>query len=699
MPGEQPLYNSKIIATFVKLLETKYPQVDVGELLRCAEIKPYEVSDEGHWLTQRQADLFYEKMTQLVGGDIAREGGRYAGSVESIGMIGKYTFGMIGPTNTLLAVGKCASNFSKSAVYSSRKLAENKMEITVTPVAGVKEKPYQCENRIGFFEAVLMMFNYDAPEMEHPECIFQGGARCRYIVTWKKTLYARMRRLRNLLVPLALLVYLPFDYFLHLGHLTGVLVLLAFVLLATSYLSELLEKREITITLSNLRESTEKLIDQIGANYNNARMVNEVGQALSKQSGIQEVLENVIRVIEKRLGYDRCVILLADRKKSSLKFSTGYGYGERQLEVLKGTSFNLTDPESRGVFVTSFRERRAIFVNDFNEVSHIHSERSVSFSEKMEAQSFICCAIACEGESLGVLAVDNMKTQKKLTQSDLSLLTGIAPVIGMSLRNAIYMERERRMSEQIRQSQKMEAVGLLAGGIAHDFNNLLTGMLGFVSLAQMKMSAEDPALKYLDHVVSAADRGADLTQGLLAFSRKQINHPEPLDLNNIVNNLRKLLSRLITNQIDLKLEVSDELLPVVADSSQIDQVVMNLVTNARDAMAGEGTLTIRTGSMDMCEEWVESRGYGNIGSYALLSVSDTGTGMDEATKAHILEPFFTTKEVGKGTGLGLAIVFGIVKQHDGYLEIDSEPGVGTTFNVYLPILGSCDEETKNLHYS
>ena len=684
---ERPLYNSTIITIFVKLLEKKYPQVDVRELLEFAEIKPYELSDEGHWLTQRQVDRFHAKMTQMAGVDLAREGGRYAGSDAALGMVAKYTLGMLGPANTFVAVGKCSSNFTRSAVYSSRKIAGSKMEVTVTMREGVEEKQYQCENRIGFFEAVSMMFNHEIPEIEHPECMFKGGECCRYIISWKKTPYAMVRTVRNLVVAVALLIYAPLYYFHGVGHLTETLVVLAFLFLSGSYLSEYLEKADILTALTNARESTEKTIEQIGANYNNARMVNEIGQALSKQSGIDAVLENVIRAIEKRLGYDRCVIMLADSRKASLKFRTGYGYSPDQLEALKKTSFDLTDPGAQGVFVSSFRDQSPVFVQDFSDIAHVHSERSVQLSEAMEARSFICCAIVCEGESLGVLAVDNMKSQKPLTQSDLSLLTGIAPVIGMSLRNAMHMERERRMSEQIRQSQKMEAVGVLAGGIAHDFNNLLTGMIGFVTLAQMNMKKDDPSLKFLDQVVSAADRAASLTQGLLAFSRKQVSNPEPVDLNTIVSNLNKFMSRLITAKIQLKVEISDAMLPVVADSGQIDQVIMNLVTNARDAMPDGGTLTVRTGSLEVNEEWVEAHGYGSVGSYAMLSVTDTGIGIDEATKAHILEPFFTTKEVGKGSGLGLAIVYGIVKQHEGYLEIDSEPGVGTAFNVYLPLLG------------
>ncbi|MBJ6749209.1 sensor histidine kinase [Geomonas anaerohicana] len=683
---EQPLYNSKIISIFVSLLQKKYPHVDVPELLRYAEITPYDLSDEGHWLTQRQVDRFHTRMTQLVGADIAREGGRYAASAAAHGMMMKYTLGLIGPANTLLAIGKCARNFSRSGTYTATKLADNRVEITFVPHDGVEEQPYQCENRIGMFEAVVMLFNYHPPEIEHDECIFQGGECCRYIVSWQKTLYAKVRSLRNRLVPLALIVYALLLHFGQVGHPLTFLTAVGFLALGSSYLAQRMETREIVTALAQVEESTERIVAQMGVNYNNARMVNEVGQALSKQSGITDVLKNVTKVIEKRLGYDRCVIMLADARKSRLTFSTGYGYTDAQRDALLNASFDLTSPDAQGVFVTCFRDNQIRFVSDFAEVAYLHTPRSLVFSQELEARSFICCPIACDGEVLGILAVDNKKSQRPLMQSDLSLLTGIAPVIGMSLRNAIHLERQRRMSEQIRQSQKMESVGVLAGGIAHDFNNLLTGMMGFVALAQMKLKRDDPAQEYLEQVLSAADRAASLTQGLLAFSRKQVNHPQPVNLNQVIANLRKLVSRLVTSKVTLRIELCPGKLAVVADSGQIDQVITNLVNNARDAMPDGGTLTICTSLMDMNEEWIDQRGYGRPGSYAVISVTDTGTGIDEATKAHVLEPFFTTKEVGKGSGLGLAIVYGIVKQHEGYVEIDSTPGVGTTLNVYLPLL-------------
>jgi signal transduction histidine kinase len=648
---------------------------------------PYEISDEGHWFTQSQVDRFHEKASQMLDDlDISREAGRYAASGESLGFMGKYALGWIGPANAFFAIGKVTVNFTRSSIYASRKIADNKVEITVTPVEGIEERPYQCENRIGFFEAILMIFNFDIPVIEHPECIFKGGSRCRYIVTWKKTLYTRLRSARNYLTPLLFAICAALSPLCSWPVLAGMLLVLAFLFLACSYISERLEKRELSAALSNLKESSDSLIDQIGVNYNNARMVNEVGQAISKQSGIDEVLENVIKTLENRLGYSRCLILLADPTKSSLRFRTGFGYSDEQLIVLKDTSFNLEDPESKGVFVVCFREQRSILVNDFSQVANVHSARSVSFSEKMEAQSFLCCAIVCEGESLGVLAVANSKTNKKLVQSDMSLLMGVAPVIGMSIRNAMYIDRERRMAEQIRQSQKMEAVGQLAGGVAHDFNNLLTAIIGFTTLAQMNMQKENPSLRSLEQVLLAADRATNLTQGLLAFSRKQVNNPVPVDLNDIIKNIKELLRRLISAEIELEISLSEQRLQVVADAGQIDQVMMNLVTNARDAMGGTGVLTIRTSSVEMCEDFVKTHGFGTVGCYAMISVSDTGTGIDHATNAHIFEPFFTTKEVGKGTGLGLAIVYGIVKQHDGYLDIESEPGTGTTFNIYLPLL-------------
>jgi nitrogen-specific signal transduction histidine kinase len=249
----------------------------------------------------------------------------------------------------------------------------------------------------------------------------------------------------------------------------------------------------------------------------------------------------------------------------------------------------------------------------------------------------------------------------------------------------IDISERKHLEQQLRQSHKMEAVGLLAGGVAHDFNNILTAIIGYGSLAKMNLGAEDPVLTYVDQILLSSERAASLTNSLLAFSRKQIMHRKPVNVNEIIAGIGKLLERIIGEDIDLKTDLAKPDLTVVADTGQVEQILMNLVTNARDAMHGGGSLTIRTEPAELDMEFVIKHGYGKQGAYALLTVADTGSGMDKTTQARIFEPFFTTKELGKGTGLGLSMVYGIVKQHEGFITVDSEPGRGTTFRIYFPL--------------
>jgi PAS domain S-box-containing protein len=254
---------------------------------------------------------------------------------------------------------------------------------------------------------------------------------------------------------------------------------------------------------------------------------------------------------------------------------------------------------------------------------------------------------------------------------------------------------KRKLEDQLRQSQKMEAIGQLAGGIAHDFNNILTAIIGYSNLLQMKMSEDDPLRADIDQILSSCHRAAHLTQSLLAFSRWQIIHPKPVRLNEIVKRVAKLLLRLIGEDVVLKTTLADKDLTIMADSGQIEQVLMNLATNARDAMPEGGILSIGTELVKLDDMFIKMHGY-NIkpGMYSLLSVTDTGAGMDEPTRKRIFEPFFTTKELGRGTGLGLSIIYGIVRQHNGIVNVYSEPGKGTKFKIYLPMIVSVIEEIE-----
>jgi len=242
----------------------------------------------------------------------------------------------------------------------------------------------------------------------------------------------------------------------------------------------------------------------------------------------------------------------------------------------------------------------------------------------------------------------------------------------------------------------MEAVGQLSGGIAHDFNNILTAIIGYGNLLKMQVEKDSTLSTYMKYILDSAERAANLTQDLLAFSRKQMISPKPTNVNEVIKGTEKILLRLIGADIELSTHLSDKDLIVMADSTRMEHVLMNLATNARDAMPEGGNLFISSESTEIDERFINIYGYGEKGKYAVITVSDTGVGMDEQTKDKIFEPFFTTKEVGKGTGLGLAMVYGIVKQHDGFINVYSEPGKGTTFKLYLPLIYAEITDTKGI---
>jgi PAS domain S-box-containing protein len=260
-------------------------------------------------------------------------------------------------------------------------------------------------------------------------------------------------------------------------------------------------------------------------------------------------------------------------------------------------------------------------------------------------------------------------------------------------------EERSNLEAQLLQSQKIEAVGRLAGGIAHDFNNILSAIIANSSLINLNLKEDDQNREYVDQILSLSERATSLTKGLLAFSRKQIIALKPIRVNDVISSSEKILSRLIGEDIELSVKLSNDDLVIMADSVQMEQVLMNLVTNARDAMPDGGVLTIKTDSMEMDNEYIEAQGYGEPGAYAAISITDSGFGMNEETKDRIFEPFFTSKDLGRGTGLGLSTIYGIVKQLNGYINVESELGRGTSFKIYFPLTDRKVVDTKREDYA
>lgn len=447
--SSQLLYNSRIINTYIKLIKRNYSYVNLDKLLSYAKMESHQVEDEGHWFNQEQIDLFYEKVEKLTGNrNIAREAGRYSASPEAIGVMRPYILGLVGPSKAYELVGKYASNFTRSSVYKSKNIGSGQVEITVLPIKGIKERQFQCENRIGSFESIALMFNSN-PIIYHTECMFKGGNVCRYIVSWKKSRWEFWKKIRNYTIFIFLVALVGSYRIFPEITLSFILPALLIITIMISIYAGRLEKQELRAAIENLRGSGDKLVEQINVNYNNALMINEIGLALTKQTNINSILSEITRILENRLDYDRGIILLANQDRTRLVFRAGFGYDRKQLKILRNTGFHLDRSESKGVFVISFRNQKPFLINNIDEIKDTLTARTMEFARKMNVKSFICCPIIYEDESIGILAVDNLRTKRPLQQSDMNLLMGIAPEIGISINTALLVEEKEYQFKSI----------------------------------------------------------------------------------------------------------------------------------------------------------------------------------------------------------------------------------------------------------
>ena len=451
----EPLYNSRIVNNYIKLIKNQYSFVNVEELLNDAGIELYQVEDEGHWFSQDEINRFHEKLQNITGNkNIAREAGRFAAAPGTIGVMRQHILGMIGPEFAYDLIGNYASKFTRSSDFQTKKLGPNKVEIIVTPKSGVKESEYQCENRFGFWEAITTAFNYDLPEIEHPECIFKGGKSCRYIVSWKQSTSILWKRFRNLtgaaLFCFCLIISFNFVPTWHIS--TSIFATCLSIFLAISLYVNHINNKELQSAVENLQESSNNSLELINRNYEHALLINEISQALSKELELHNILKNIVEILAKRLDYDRGLILLANSDKTRLVAKNGFGYKADELSgFMLGSGFHLDRKDSKGVFVVCFHEKKPFLVNDLDEIKGSITARSFDFAKKIGAKSFICCPIVYENESIGVLAVDNIKTKAPLLQSDINILMSIANQIGISLHNAKLIEARFRQFQSILQ--------------------------------------------------------------------------------------------------------------------------------------------------------------------------------------------------------------------------------------------------------
>ncbi|OAI45555.1 hypothetical protein AYO43_08015 [Nitrospira sp. SCGC AG-212-E16] len=417
------------------------------------------------------------------------------------------------------------------------------------------------------------------------------------------------------------------------------------------------------------RVQFERLMTEISS-----RLIGMTGEDL--HNGISSVLEEAGKFLAVERVY---ICVLAPGRATVETVHEWCAAGAASL----GAAWQQSPTETIPRMFHELQQGRTISVHDIEELpSFEEAERAWLHSH--EVRSVLLVPIVVEGGLIGFMGFESMEAVRRWHEGDQALLRVLAEMFGNAITRQRTEEALRDSQGQLLQAQKMEAVGRLAGGIAHDFNNLLTVILGCSDLMLPQLGGHVPLTPYLLEIKGAGERAASLTRQLLAFSRKQIFEPRVFDLNQTVALMASMLRRLIGEHIDLIIAPGDELWLVKADPSQIEQVIMNLAINARDAMPDGGTLTIETSNIEFEEGRAGNHDLVQPGAYVMIVISDTGRGIDPAIQARIFEPFFTTKEQGQGTGLGLAMVYGIVKQSNGSIGVFSELERGTAFKIYLP---------------
>jgi PAS domain S-box-containing protein/putative nucleotidyltransferase with HDIG domain len=448
---EIPLYNSRIIKTYIEYLAKFHPNIDVNPILKDADISMHQLEDGGHWFTQQQCDNFQKTLAETTGMvDIPREAGRYAPFSKASGLVTQYTLGFITPKAAYLVLEKLYPHLSRALILQSKTIASNIIEIVAIPKPGVAESVYQCENRTGTFEAIAKLFTGQFAHIDHPICMHKGGAICKYVLSWEETQAIRWKRYKQFAVIAGFIIGALALIFHHPSYWDAIIILYLLAIFGIYNHLNHLEKEELVGNMRSKGESAEHLLNEINKRYSESLLVKEIGQATSMILDIDNLLKFIMEALEKRLDFDRGMIMLVNKERTRLVYKAGFGYQVNGKMESKSFEFHLDKPESKGVVVETFRKKKPYLVDDIVEFEKNFSERSRSVARQMEVSSFICVPIVFEQEAMGILMVDNIRSKRPLTESDVSLLMGIAPQVAISMTNAASFEKIRSSEERFK---------------------------------------------------------------------------------------------------------------------------------------------------------------------------------------------------------------------------------------------------------
>ena len=517
MTDDTHLYNSRIIKSYVEYLKRYLPEVDIDPLLKYADIETYQLNDEGHWLTQDQSDRFHDILVRTTQDhDISNKVGRFSVTSRASGALGQYMLGFINPATAYGVLEKINARLSRGAILKTQAIEKNKIEAKAILRPGVAEKPYQCRYRLGAISALAKLSTQKFANIDHSVCIHKGGDCCLYTITWGKTRTFFLKRIRNYYFWIAFATCAILFSFIQQAY-WGILTLSCVLIgMGLTLYAENLEKNDLLTNIYNQGDAAERLLDQINKRYDEALLIQEIGQASSTMPQVDQLLRYIMESLVKRLNFDRGMIMLTNKQKDRLVYSVSYGYNPKDEDYLKNIQFHLDNPHSKGTAVKAFRNQKPVLVNDLYDIENDLSPRSLDFVRTMGSQSFICVPIVYAGESLGVLVVDNVQSKKPLDQTEMSLLMGIAPQIGISIKNAVSHQRIRESEKRFRSLSENAPDIIYTLGINGEFtyiNPAIETILGY--------RPEDIIGKYFIDIVGKKDMYRSIKAFKQVRDRKQ----------------------------------------------------------------------------------------------------------------------------------------------------------------------------------
>ncbi|MDI9570251.1 MAG: PAS domain S-box protein [Pseudomonadota bacterium] len=448
---ETPLYNSRIVKSYFEYIRKHHPDVDAASIFRQAGVESYQLEDEGYWLTQAQVNRLHEIFAETLNEPaIARKVGQYMPFSKASSTVTQFMLGFLTPAAAYMVIPRVYRLMSRALKIEARQVGDQHVELTAIQNPGVNERPFQCENRLGILEGIAKVFTGKDARIEHDSCMHKSGNRCVYQIYWEEApslLWKRIVRYGALLTALAgpvLILTLP--------ALPGVAATLAMLLVITAMSSYqfFLEREEIKKIVENQSVVARDLIDEINVRYNNAVLVQEISQTLASILDTDRLLELTLAKIEKRMDFNRGLIMLTDRERTRLVYRAGFGYTEEEREALQNKAYLLVEGRETEPFITSFLRQKAFLVNNPRELEKSADPESMDFLRRMGVKSFICVPIIYEGQARGILTVENKRSRRQMQQSDLSLLSGIALQIGGSIHSSETYELVRKSEERFR---------------------------------------------------------------------------------------------------------------------------------------------------------------------------------------------------------------------------------------------------------